>query len=141
MSSDEVFRIKLPLEWQQSPKGRGIFADTSVGRFNIHEDPYLPRWFVQLRTENDVFCEQAKAVESVEAGKTLAEAWYVERMRDGLVPDSLPSLESAYVEGWIDGNDHIAVCPRETAVKIARREWEQSETRKVSEARSILHEN
>lgn len=85
MSDEKVYRIKSDFDWQHSPKGRGIFADTPVGRFNIHTDSYLPRWFVQLRTGDQyAFCEEAKTVESIEVGKTLARAWYVERMAAGL---------------------------------------------------------
>jgi hypothetical protein len=98
MSSDEVFRIKLRVEWQPSVSGCVIFADTLVGRFNIHSDRYSPRWFVQLRTGNDVVCEQAKAVESIEAAKTLAQAWFAERMREGLVPVDLEEIELRAVE-------------------------------------------
>jgi hypothetical protein len=84
-ASDKVYRIRTELDWRTSDNGRGVIADTPVGRFNIHPDSYLPRWFVQLRTgEQYAFCEEAKTVESLEVGKELAQAWFVELMANSL---------------------------------------------------------
>jgi hypothetical protein len=81
----QLYRLDLPLKWQTTDTAT-VFADTPLGRFNVHSDRYLPRWFVQLRTANDAHCEQAAQVDTIDAGKQLAEEWFVERMREGLVP-------------------------------------------------------